>query len=154
MAMVVCVVAEMRAFLALLRVPPRWGPGGPFNLLWYMDDPTWCINSESDLLVFTDNLQKAGLLTNLFSSRPKHLSVVAANEGFQVTFHPRSHARASGLGYVGVVGRHMSPDVYHKVDKMKLLRASRPASRALAMVRLPSNYPDQMHGAVTCVQQR
>ena len=37
---------------------------------------------------------------------------------------------------------------------MKLFSASRRASRALAMVRLPSNYPYQMYGAVAGGQQR
>ena len=60
-AMVFCVVAEARAFLALLRVPLCWGLGGPFNRLGYMDDTTRCMNSESDLPVFADNLQKAWL---------------------------------------------------------------------------------------------
>ena len=80
-----CVVAEARAFLAC------WGPDGPFNRLGYMDNTTWCIDSESDLPVFADNLQTAaGLQTNLFSSGPKQLLVVATYEGFQVMFHPRS----------------------------------------------------------------
>ena len=70
-AMVFCVVAEVRAFLALLRVPPCWGPGGPFNGLGYMHDTMWCIDSEYDLPLFADNLQRAGLKTNLFSSVPK-----------------------------------------------------------------------------------
>ena len=52
-----------------------------------------------------------------------------------------------GPGYVRVVGRHLFPHVYHKVDKMKLFSASRRASRALAMVRLPSNYPYEMYSA-------
>ena len=69
--MVFCVVAEVRARLEFLRVPPSWGPGGPFNRLGYMDDTTWCIDSEADLPVFADNLQRAGLLTNPFSSGPK-----------------------------------------------------------------------------------
>ena len=77
--MVFSVMAEVRAFLARLRVPPCWGPGGPFNRLGYMDDTTWCIDSLSDLpSVFAANLQKAGLLINLFSSRPMQLLVVAA----------------------------------------------------------------------------
>ena len=42
----------------------------------------------------------------------------------------------------------------HKVDKMKLFSARRRASRALAMVRLPSNYPYQMYGAVAGWEQR
>ena len=81
-SMVFCVVAELCAFLALLRVPPCWGPGGPFNRLRYMDDTTWCIDTEFDLPVFADNLHKAGLLTNIFSSGPKQLLVIAAYEGF------------------------------------------------------------------------
>ena len=36
----------MRAFLALLPVPRCWGPRGPFNGLGYMDDTTWCMDSE------------------------------------------------------------------------------------------------------------
>ena len=32
-AMVFCGVAEVRAFLPLLWIPPCWGPGGPFNRL-------------------------------------------------------------------------------------------------------------------------
>ena len=83
-----CSIAEVRAFLAILRVPPCWGPGGPFNRLGYMDDTTWCIDSESDLPLFADNLQRAGLKTNLFSSGPKQLLVIASCEGFQVNFHP------------------------------------------------------------------
>ena len=131
-AMVFCVVAEARAFLALLRVLLCWGSGRPFNWLGYMDDTTWCIDSESDLPVFANNLQKVGLQTNLFSSGPKQLLVVAAYEGFQVTFPPRfvymGRSRMpvhQGPGYVRVVGRHLFPHVYHKVDKMKwLLSAS------------------------------
>ena len=49
-----------------------------------------------------------------------------------------------GPGYVRVVGRQLFPHAYHKVDKIKLFSASWRASRALAMVRLPSNYPYQM----------
>ena len=60
--MVFCVVAQARAFLALLQVP--------FNWLGYMNDTTWCIDSQSDLPVFADNLQKAGLQTNLFRVVP------------------------------------------------------------------------------------
>ena len=43
-AMVFCVVAEVHAFFAVLRVPPCWGPDGSFNRLGYMDDTTWCID--------------------------------------------------------------------------------------------------------------
>ena len=160
-AMVFCVVAEVRAFQALLRVPLRWGPGGPFNRLGYMDDTTWCIDSESDLPLFADNLQRAGLKTNLFSSGPKQLLVIALCEAFQVNFHPLSvHMGGSrmpvhqGPGYVRIVGRHLFPHVYHKVDKAKLFIASRRASRALAMVWLTSNYPCQMCSAVAGGQQR
>ena len=158
--MVFCVVAEVRAFLALLRVPLCWGPGGPFNRLGYMEDTTWCIDSESDLPLFADNLQRAGLRTNLFSSGPKRLLVTASCEGFQVNFHPMSVYMGGsrmpvhqGPGYVRMVGRHLFPHVYHKVDKIKLFSASRRASRALAMVRLPSNYPCQMYSAVAGGQQ-
>ena len=105
--------------------------------------------------------QKVGLLTNLFSSGRKQLLVVAAYEGFQVTFHPRSvymgrsHMPVhQGPGYVCVVGRHLFPHVYHKVDKMKPFSASRQASGALAMVRLPSNYPYRMYSAIAGGQQR
>ena len=87
-ATVFCVVAEVRTFLALLRVPPCWGPGGPFNRLGYVHDTTWCIELESDL--FADNLQRMGLITNLFPSGPRRLLVVASCKGFQVTFHPMS----------------------------------------------------------------
>ena len=59
-----------------------------------------------------------------------------------------------GPGYVRVVGRHLFPHVYHKVDKTKLFSVSRRASRALAMVCLPSNYPYQMYGVVAGGQQR
>ena len=89
-AMVFFVVAEVRSFLALLRVAPCWGPGGPFNRLGYMDDTTWCIDSESNLPLFADNLQRVGLKTNLFSFGPKQLLVIASCEGFQVGFHPLS----------------------------------------------------------------
>ena len=75
--MVFCVVAEVRAFLALLRVPPCWEPGGPFNRLGYMDNTTWFIDSESNLPGFANNLQKAGLLTNLFLPGPKLAGVTA-----------------------------------------------------------------------------
>ena len=160
-AMVFCVVAEACTFLALLRVPQCWGPGGPFNRLGYMDDTTWCIDSESDSPMFADNLQKAGLRTNLFSSGPKQLLVVAAYKGFGVTFHLRSvymgRSRIpvhQGPSYARVVGRHVFPYGYHRVDKMKLFSASRRASRALAMVRLPSNYPYQMYSVVAGGQQR
>ena len=71
------VVVEARAILALLRVPPCWGPASPFKRLEYIDDTTRCIDSESDLPVFANNLQKAGLHTNLFSPGPK-LFVVEA----------------------------------------------------------------------------
>ena len=83
-------MAEAHVVLALNRLPPCWGPGGPFTRLGYMDNTTWCVDSESDLPVFVDNLQNAGLQTNLFSFGPKHLLVVAAYESFQVTFRPRS----------------------------------------------------------------
>ena len=53
-AMVFCVVAEAGTFLALLRVPPCWGPGGPFNRLGFLDDTTWCIDSKSDLPLCVD----------------------------------------------------------------------------------------------------
>ena len=118
-AMVFCVVAEVRAFLALLRVPPCWGPCGLFNRLGCMDDTTWCIGSESDLPLFAENLQRAGHKTNFFSSGPKELLVVASREGFQVTFHPLSvYMNGSrmpvhqGPGYVCIVGRHVFPHVY------------------------------------------
>ena len=81
-AMVFCVVAEVRTFLALLRVPPCWGAGVPFNRLGYMDDTMWCIDFEAALPVFADNLQRVGLLTKLFSPGPKQLLVVATYEGF------------------------------------------------------------------------
>ena len=103
-AMVFGVVAEVRAFLALLWVPPCWGPGGPFNRLGYMDDTTWCINSELDLPVFADSLQKVGLLTNLFSSGPTHASGCRLR-GLPGYFPPKvcvhggvTHARALGAG--------------------------------------------------------
>ena len=160
-AMFFCVVAEVRTFFALLRVPPCWGPGGPFNRLGYMDDTAWCIDSESDLPLFADNLQRAGLKTNLFSFGPKQLLVIASCEGFQVNFHPLSVYMGGshmpmhqGPGYVQRVGRHLFPHVYHKVDKVKLFSASRRASRALAMVSLPSNYPGQMYSAVAGGQRR
>ena len=123
-AMVFCVVAEVRALLALLRVAPCWGPGGPFNRLGYMDDTTWCIDSESDPPLFADNLQGTDLKTNLFSTGPKQLLVIAWCQGFQVNFHPlsvymgESRMRVhQGAGYVRIVGRHLFPHVYHKVDK-------------------------------------
>ena len=148
-AMVFCVVAEVRAFFVLLRVPPCWGPGRSFNCLGYMEDTTWCIDPKSDLPLFADNLQRAGLHTNLLSSGPKQLLVVASCEGFQVNFHPasvymcgsRMHVH-QGCGYVRMVGRHVFPHVYHIVDEMKLFSASRCASWALAMIRLASNYPN------------
>ena len=127
--------------MALLRVPPCWGHGGPFHRLGYMDDITWCIESEPKLLVFADNLQKARVLPNLFLSGPKQLLVVAAYDGFQSTFHPRSVYMVGsrmpvhqGPGYWRVLGRHLFPHIYHKITKMKLFRASRRASQALAMV--------------------
>ena len=46
-----------------------------------------------------------------------------------------------GPGYICVVGRHILPHVYHKVDETKLFCASRKASRALATLCLPANYP-------------
>ena len=58
-----------------------------------------------------------------------------------------------GPGYIHVVGCHLFPHVYHKVDKMKLFSASRRASRPLATVCLPSNYLYQMYGAVGGGQQ-
>ena len=69
------------------------GAQRPFNRLGYMDDTTRCSESELDLPVFTE----AVLLTNLFSSGPKQLLVVAAYEGFQVTFAPEVcvHGRAA-----------------------------------------------------------
>ena len=86
-----------------------------------MDDTTWCIDSESDLPVFGDNLQKAGLLNNLSSSSPKQLLVVAAYEGFQVTFHPRCVYMGGsrmpvhqGPGYVRVVGQPLFPQVLRR----------------------------------------
>ena len=129
-----------------------------------MDDTTWCIDSESDLPLFADNLQRAGLKTNLFSSGPKQLLVIASCEGFQVSFHPLSVYMGGsrmpvhqGPGYVHIVGRHLFPHVYHRVYKVRqslLFSASQRASRALAMVRLPSNYPCQMYSAVPGGPQR
>ena len=95
---VLCVVAEVRPFLALLRVPPCWGPGGPFNRL----DIYGC--------------------TSVYMG------------GLRMPVH-------QGPWCVRIVGRHLFPHVYHRVDKVKLFSASRRASRALAMVRLPSSYP-------------
>ena len=46
----------------------------------------------------------------------------------------------------------MLPHRYHKVDKF--FSASRRASRALAMFRLPSNYPGQMYSTLAGAQQR
>ena len=78
--------------------------------------------------------------------------MVASCDGFQVNFHPASMYMGGsrmpvhqGSGYERIVGRHLFPHVYQKVDKMKLFNASRRASRVLAMVRLPSNYPYQMY---------
>ena len=53
-----------------------------------------------------------------------------------------------------IVGMHLFPHVYHKVDKIKFFSASGRASRALAMVWLPSNYPYQMYSLVAGRQQR
>ena len=126
-----------------------------------MDDTTWCIDSELDLPLFAANLQRAGLKTNIFSSGPKQMLVIASCEGFQVNFHPLSVYMGGsrmpvhqGPGYVRIVGRHLLPHVYHKVDKLKLFSASRRALRALAMVRLPSNYPGHMYSAVAGGKQR
>ena len=153
--MVFCVVAEVRSFLALLYVPLSRGPRGPFNRLGYMDDTTSCIDSDANLPIFADNLQQAGLQTNFFSSGAKQLLVVATFENFQITFHPRSVDMGGshmpvhqGPGYISVVGHYLFTHVDHKVDKMKLFSASQRASRALAMVRLPSNYPYHMCNAV------
>ena len=44
-----------------------------------------------------------------------------------------------GPDYMHVVGCHPFPHVYHKVDKSKLLDASKRASQALTLVLLPSN---------------
>ena len=52
-----------------------------------------------------------------------------------------------------MVGRHLFPHVYHKVDKTKLFCASRRALRALAMTHLPANYPYHMYAAVAGGQQ-
>ena len=81
----------------LLCVPPCLGPRGPFNRLGYMDDTTWCLDSEPDLPVFADNVQRARLPNNLFLSGPKQLLVVATLEKFPTTFHPRHVLCASGL---------------------------------------------------------
>ena len=101
-----------------------------------------------------------GLRTNLFSSRPKQLLVVASCEGFQVRLPPASvYVGGSrmpvhqGSGYMCMVGQRLFPHVYHKVDKVKLFIASRRASRALAMVRLPSHYQYRMSSAVARGQQ-
>ena len=59
-----------------------------------------------------------------------------------------------GAENVRIVGRHMFPQVYHQVHQVKLFSASRRAVRALAMVRLRSNYPGQMYIAVAADQQR
>ena len=127
----------------------------------YMGDTTRFIGSELELPIFADNLHNAGLLTNLFSLGPKQLLVVAAYEGFQVTFHPRSVYTGGshmplhqGPGCVRVAGRHRFPHIYYKVDKMNLFGASWRASRVLAMVRLPSYNPYQMCGVVARGQQR
>ena len=66
-AMVFCVVAEVWAFIALARVPPCCGLGGMFNRLGYMDDTTWCLDSEFDLPTFGANLHRDGSQTNVFS---------------------------------------------------------------------------------------
>ena len=62
------------------------GAAGPFNRLGDMNDTTWCIAPQSDLLVFGSNLEKAGLPNNLFSSGPKALLLVAVYEGLRITF--------------------------------------------------------------------
>ena len=58
------------------------------------------------------------------------------------------HAGASRAGLRARGRSHLFPHVYHKVDKMEVFSTRRRASRALAMVRLPSNYPYQMYGTV------
>ena len=63
-----------------------------------MDDTTWSIDSQADLPIFADNLQRVRLVTNLSTSGIKLLLVVATCEGFQITFYPR-------LVYMG--GSHM-----------------------------------------------
>ena len=63
--MVFCVVAEVCAFLVLVFVPLCWGPGGPFNRPRYVHNTMSCIDSEDEPPVF-DNIQRAGLLTNVF----------------------------------------------------------------------------------------
>ena len=160
-AMVFCVVAEVRAFIALAQIPPCQGPRGPFNRLAYMDDTTWCLDTTSDLQRFGVRLQHAGLQTNLFSSAPEQSLVIASCTGFQVQFHPTPTYMGDsrmpihqGPGYIRIVGRHLFPHVYHRVDKLKLFASTRRASRALAMVHLPSNYPSQMYNAVAGGQQR
>ena len=87
--------------------------------------------------------------------------MIASCEGSQVNFHPLSVYMGGsrmpvhqGPRYVRIVGRHLFPHVYHKVDKVKLFSASRRASRAFAMVRLPSNYPCKMYSTVAGGQQR
>ena len=113
-----------------------------------MDDTTWCIDSEFDPPLFAGNLQRVGLRTKLFYSGPKQLLVVALCEDFQVSFHPALVYMGGsrmpvhqGSGYLRIVGRHLFPHVCYKVDKIKPFSAREGASRALAMVRLPSNYP-------------
>ena len=81
-AMVFGIVPEVRSVLALECVPQCSGLGGVFNHLGYMDDTTWCLDTEADLRIFAANWHRANLLTNLFSSAPKQLLVCASYEGF------------------------------------------------------------------------
>ena len=138
-AMVLCIVAGVRVFLSLTRV---WGPRGPFNWLGYMDATVVCIDLDTDLLVFEDNLQRVAVQTILFSSVPEQLLVIATYKNFHLTFHPRAvyigESRMpllQGLGCIRVASRHLFRHVHDKVDKMKLFSAKQRASTALAMVR-------------------
>ena len=89
------------------------------------------MDSEANLPVLAYNLQRAGLPTNHFSSGPKHLLVVVTFGNPQITFLPPygfmggSHMPVHrGSGDLRVVGRHLFPPVYHKVDKLKQFSTS------------------------------
>ena len=126
-----------------------------------MDDTTWCLGSVDDLPSFLLSLFRASSTSKLFSSVPKQLRVVATRTLHEVQFVRlvalmgntliKMH---SGPGYVHVVGRHLMPHVYHRVDKIKLFLSSRKASAVLRTPELPASFPLHIHSGAIGGQHR
>ena len=101
-----------------------------------MDDTMWCFDSKNDLPVFAANLQRAGILTNLFSSGRKQLLVVASYDGLQLAFHPLAVLKGASRmlvhqrpGYIRAVGRHLLPHTTKWIRQNYSVLATKPPRR-------------------------